>query len=68
MIEINELNIASAKEDLRLQQEMYRLNAATLLEVLDAQVALTKAQGDLVSIKYDAKIAEVKLALLIGTL
>jgi len=68
MIEINELNIASAKEDLRLQQEMYRLNAATLLEVLDAQVALTKAQGDLVSIKYDAKIAEVKLALLIGNL
>ena len=68
MIEINELNIASAKEDLRLQQEMYRLNAATLLEVLDAQVALTKAQGDLVSTKYDAKIAEVKLALLIGTL
>jgi outer membrane protein len=68
MIEINELNIASAKEDLRLQQEMYHLNAATLLEVLDAQVALTKAQGDLISIKYDAKIAEVKLALLMGTL
>jgi len=68
MIEINELNIASAKEDLRLQQEMYRLNAATLLEVLDAQVALTRAQGNLISIKYDAKIAEVKLALLIGTL
>lgn len=68
MIEINELNIASAEEDLRLQQEMYRLNSATLLEVLDAQVALTKAQGDLISIKYDAKIAEARLALLMGTL
>ncbi len=68
MIAINELNIASAEEDLRLQQEMYRLNSATLLEVLDAQVALTRAQGELISIKYDAKIAEVQLALLLGTL
>lgn len=68
MIEINELNIASAEEDLRLQQEMYRLNSATLLEVLDAQVALTRAQGDLISVKYDAKIAEVQLALLMGNL
>lgn len=68
MIAINELNIASAEEDLRLQQEMYRLNSATLLEVLDAQVALTRAQGELISIKYDAKIAEVQLGLLMGTL
>ncbi len=68
MIEINELNIQSAQEDLRLQQEMYRLNSATLLEVLDAQVALTSARGNLVTTKYDAKIAEVQLALVMGTL
>ncbi|MFH1212711.1 MAG: TolC family protein [Candidatus Neomarinimicrobiota bacterium] len=68
MIEINEINILSAQEDLRLAQEMYRLNSATLLDVLDAQVALTKAQGDLVTTKYDAKIAEVRLAYLMGTL
>ncbi len=68
MIEINELNIKSAKEDLRLAQEMYRLNSATLLEVLDAQVTLTRAQGDLITTKYDAKIAEAQLALVMGTL
>jgi len=68
MIEINELNIKSAKEDLRLAQEMYRLNSATLLEVLDAQVTLTRAQGDLITTKYDAKIAESQLALVMGTL
>lgn len=68
MIAINELNIQSAEEDLRLAQEMYRLNSATLLEVLDAQVALTRTQGDLISTKYDAKIAEVRLALVMGTL
>ena len=68
MIEINELNILSAKEDLRLAQEMYRLKSATLLEVLDAQVTLTRAQGNLITTKYDAKIAETQLALVMGTL
>jgi len=68
MVAINELNIESAREDLRLQQEMYRLNSATLLEVLDAQVALTTAEGKLISIKYDAKIAEARLAYAMGTL
>lgn len=68
MIEINELNIQSAQEDLRLAQEMYRLNSATLLEVLDAQVALTSARERLVRTKYDAKISEVQLAFVMGTL
>lgn len=68
MIDVNEMNIQSAQEDLRLAQEMYRLNSATILDVLDAQVALTQAQGDLITTKYDAKIAEVRLAFLMGTL
>ncbi len=68
MISIYELNIKSAQEDLRLAQEMYRLNSATLLEVLDAQVAYTRAQADLIRVKYDAKIAEVQLAGLMGNL
>lgn len=68
MIDIQELNIVSAQEDLRLAQEMYRLNSATLLEVLDAQMALTQARQQLISTKYDAKIAESELALLMGTL
>ncbi|HDP68199.1 MAG TPA: TolC family protein [Candidatus Marinimicrobia bacterium] len=68
MIDIQELNIVSAQEDLRLAQEMYRLNSATLLEVLDAQMALTRARQQLISTKYDAKIAEAELAFLMGTL
>jgi outer membrane protein TolC len=68
MLEINELTIQSAEEDLRLAQEMYRLNSATLLEVLDAQVALTRSRVDLITTRYDAKITEVRLALVIGTL
>ncbi|MCD6204570.1 MAG: TolC family protein [Candidatus Marinimicrobia bacterium] len=68
MINIQELNIASAREDLRLAQEMYNLNSATLLEVLDAQVALTSAQQQMISTKYDAKITESRLAFLMGVL
>jgi len=68
MITINELNIESAQEDLRLAQEMYRLASATLLEVLDAQVTLTTAQQQLINTMYDAKIAEIKLAVAMGTL
>jgi len=68
MIAVNEINLLSAQEDLRLAQEMYRLNSATILDVLDAQVALTKAQSDLVTTKYDAKIYEVQLAYLMGIL
>lgn len=68
MIDIQELNIVSAQEDLRLAREMYRLNSATLLEVLDAQIALTRARQQLISTRYDAKIAEAELAFLMGTL
>jgi len=68
MIEINQLNIQSAREDLRLAQEMYRLNSATLLEILDAQVALTRAESNLITIKYDAKILEARLGLVTGQL
>jgi len=68
MIEINKLNIEAAAEDLRLAQEMYRLNSATLLEVLNAQASLTRAEGTQVTTKYDAKIIEIRLAYLMGTI
>jgi len=68
MLEINEINLNSAKEDLRLAQEMYKLNSATFLEVLDAQSALTSAESDIVRIKYDMKVIEVQLQLYMGTI
>ncbi len=68
MLEINKINLQSAKEDLRLAREMYNLNSATFLEVLDAQAALTKAESDIIAIKYDMKIVESQLKLAMGTL
>lgn len=68
MLEINQLNLESAEEDLRSAQEMYRLKSATMLEVLDAQANLTQAKANLISTKYNAKIAEVNLKYLVGTI
>ncbi|MFQ5824380.1 MAG: TolC family protein [bacterium] len=65
---INERNLRSAEEDFRLAQERYRVGAGTLLEVTDAQVALTRARVTLVSAKYDAMIAQAQLEAAMGTI
>jgi TolC family type I secretion outer membrane protein len=65
---LNKDNLVSAEEDLRLAQERYRVGAGTLLDVITAQVSLTRAQSTLVRAKYDAKIAEAQLEEAMGTL
>ncbi len=58
---INEDNLKSAEEDLRLSQERYRIGAGTLLEVIDAQVSLTRARATLITTKYNRLIVLVQL-------
>jgi len=65
---INEANVKAAQEDLRLAQERYRVGAGTLLETLDAEVALTRAKAQWVSTIYDAKIARAQLEAAMGVL
>ncbi|KAA3659883.1 MAG: TolC family protein [Calditrichaeota bacterium] len=65
---INQSNLLSSKEDLRLAQERYRVGAGTLLDVLTAQSILTSAKSTLVRAKYDTKIYEAQLASLMGDL
>ena len=45
----------SAEEDLRLVQERYNLGAATILDLLNAQVSLISANSSLVRSNYDEK-------------
>lgn len=66
--EINQENLKSAEEDLRMAQERYRVGAGTLLDVLDAQVSVTTARGTLVRAKYDAMIAKAELEYYMGIL
>lgn len=68
IMEINKENVISAEEDLRLARERYRVGAGTMLEVIDAQVALTRARSQLISAKYDALIAQAQLKAAMGIL
>ncbi|MFQ5627815.1 MAG: TolC family protein [bacterium] len=66
--DINEENLNSTQEELRLAQERYRVGAGTLLDVQIAQTNLTRAKSTLVRAKYDTKIAEAQLQAAMGTL
>ena len=68
VIELNQLNLQSAEEDLRLARERYNLGEATILDVLDAQAAVTNARRILVYAKFDARNTEVRLQRVLGTL
>jgi outer membrane protein TolC len=65
---INEDNLKSAEEDLRLAQERYRVGAGTLLDIITAQVNVTNAKATLVNAKYDMMIARAQLKAAMGTL
>lgn len=57
---------ASAQEDYNLAQEKYNLGAATILDLLNAQESLTRAQTDKVNALYDHYIASARLENAIG--
>ena len=68
IIPIQEEVLLSAEEDLRLAQQRYELGSASILELLDAQLALIQASSSLVRTKYDAAIQVANLDNLLGTL
>ncbi|HER43988.1 MAG TPA: TolC family protein [Candidatus Eisenbacteria bacterium] len=54
--------VEQAREDVRLAEERYRVGAGTMLETIDAQVALTQAKADVIEAKCDYLIAVADLA------
>lgn len=57
---------ASAQEDFNLAQEKYNLGAATILDLLNAQESLTRAQTEKVNALYDHYVAVARLQNAIG--
>lgn len=49
--------VEQAQEDVRLAEERYRVGAGTMLETIDAQVALTQAKADVIQAKCDYLVA-----------
>lgn len=65
-VPIYKSNKISADEDLRLARERYNLGAATILDVLDAQLSGARANSSLVQAVYDEKIWMAELDALLG--
>ncbi len=65
-IEIAAENVAAATEDVRVQQERYRVGAGTILDLLTSQTSLTQAQTNLVQARFNYLIARAQLEALVG--
>jgi outer membrane protein len=55
-----------AGEDLRVQQERYRLGVSTILEQVTSQENLVRAEADLIAARYDYQLALAELEALVG--
>jgi len=65
-IEITQRSVEAATEDLRVQQERYRLGVSTILDLLTTQEALSQAEVDAVTARFDYLRARAAIEALIG--
>ncbi len=59
--QVSSENVEASQEDLRITQERYNLGAATILDLLDAQVSLRQAQVANIQADFDLNLAIAKL-------
>lgn len=65
-IDVSQVSVTAAEEDLRMQSERYRLGAVTIIEVLQSQANLDQAQVDLVQARYDYLVARAQIEAIVG--
>ena len=65
-IQISDDNLAAAREDLRVQNERYRVGAATFLDLLTSQAALTQAEVTVIQTRFSYLIARSQLEATVG--
>jgi outer membrane protein len=65
-IDIAASNVAATTEDLRVQQERYRVGASTILDLLTSEASLTQARTNLVQARFNYYIARAQLEALVG--
>jgi outer membrane protein len=65
-IDITGTSVVAAREDLRVQQERYRLGISTIVDLLTSQEALNQAEVDQVNARFDYLRAKAQLEALIG--
>jgi outer membrane protein len=65
-VSVQQISVAAAQEDLRVQQLRYNAGASTLLDVLTSQNQLSQAETALIQARFDARVARARLEALIG--
>jgi len=65
-VEVARQSVLQAEEDLRVSEERFRLRAASMLELIDARVAYSRARAGLVDARFNYEIAKVELKLALG--
>lgn len=65
-IQVSRDNLASAQEDYKLAQEKYTLGAATILDLLDAEVSLRTAESNVIESEYNLNLAVADLERALG--
>lgn len=65
-VQIQRASVASAEEDLRVQQQRYNLGAGTLLDLITSQTTLNTARQALIQARLDARTAKAQIEALIG--
>ena len=65
-LEIAQASRGAAEEDLRISRERYRLGAATLVDVLQAQAGFDNTQVDAVNARKAYQVAKANLSALVG--
>lgn len=63
---VNDESVAAAQEDLNIVREKYNLGAATIIEVLDAEVSFKTAQTNKVQALFDYNLAISRLEKAMG--
>ena len=66
LVALEEQNLSTATENLSIALERYRLGNLSGIELREVQLSLLEARESLVSVKYQAKLAEISLLLISG--
>ena len=66
LVALEEQNLSTATENLAIALERYRLGNLSGIELREVQLSLLEARESLVSVKYQAKLAEISLLLISG--
>ena len=65
-IDLGLIGVAAATENYRVQRARYREGATTILDLLEAQVALSEAEAALIQARYSTRLALAQIEALLG--